>query len=71
MVFCYDYGITNFNSLGGENMDTDVRSRLSREHYGKFDAIAQDLGIDRLISLVPYGKEILINGYNTGDIHYS
>ena len=47
------------------------RKRQKREHYDRYESIAQSIGIARLINLVPYDKELLSNGYNSGDIHFN
>ena len=47
------------------------RKKQKRAHYDKYDGLAQSIGIDRLMRLVPYDSKLLINGYNSGDVHFN
>ena len=51
-------------------LDKETRKRLKREHYDKYEALAQKMGIRALINIVPFEKQELINAY-ADDEHFN
>jgi hypothetical protein len=38
-------------------MDAEVKARMKREHFEKYETLAQDIGIERLRPLIPATPE--------------
>ena len=50
-------------------LSKERESRISREHFNKYDALAKGLGLESVKGLVPFKKERIVKALKEGDSH--